>query len=206
MMGNDKEKGGNLPVQDRRNRVTATSGKDKLYIVTERQVFADMKNAGFTLMELMIAIALGVILLGIGIPSLGSLLKDSTANYESERLIKILRFARTQAISDQQTVTACLINNDNECVEQDPVQLLVFIDDDGDAELDEGEVEIARTPAFTLDATISSTRPRVLFAADGTSLGTNMTVRVCISEEPRVDVVIAASGRSSKSETTSICP
>ena len=29
-----------------------------------------MKNAGFTLMELMIAIALGVILLGIGIPSL----------------------------------------------------------------------------------------------------------------------------------------
>jgi len=29
-MGNDKEKGGNLPVQDRRNRVTATSGKDKL--------------------------------------------------------------------------------------------------------------------------------------------------------------------------------
>ncbi|WP_235689129.1 prepilin-type N-terminal cleavage/methylation domain-containing protein, partial [Aeromonas veronii] len=69
MMGNDKEKGGNLPVQDRRNRVTATSGKDKLYIVTERQAFADMKNAGFTLMELMIAIALGVILLGIGIPS-----------------------------------------------------------------------------------------------------------------------------------------
>lgn len=165
-----------------------------------------MKNSGFTLMELMIAITLGVILLGIGIPSLGTLLKNSRANYESERLIKHLRFARNQAISDQQTVTACLVNSGNECVDKQPVQLLVFIDDNDNSKLDNGETELSRTPAFSADATLSSTRPRVLFAPDGTSIGTNMTIRVCISEEPRIDLAIAQSGRSSKTESTTICP
>lgn len=165
-----------------------------------------MKNSGFTLMELMIAVALGVILLGIGIPSLSSLLKDSTANYESERLMKHLRFARNQAINDQQTVTACLINSSNQCVLTNPSQFLVFTDDNNNSRLDSGETELSRTPAFESDVTISSTRTRLLFAADGTSLGTNMTIKVCVSDEHEIDLVIAASGRSSRTETTTICP
>ncbi|MFB2857527.1 GspH/FimT family pseudopilin [Aeromonas allosaccharophila] len=186
--------------------MTVICGRDKLYIVTERQAFADMKNAGFTLMELMIAIALGVILLGIGIPSLGTLLKDSTANYESERLIKHLRFARSQAISDQQTVTACLINSSNQCVSTNPSQFLVFTDNNNNSRLDIGETELVRTPAFASDAIISATRSRVLFAPDGTSLGTNMTIKICVSEEPEIDLVIAVSGRSTRTDTTTICP
>ncbi|WP_033135495.1 type IVa pilus pseudopilin TppE [Aeromonas finlandensis] len=165
-----------------------------------------MKQHGFTLLELMIAIALGVILLGIGIPSLGDLLKENTAKYESERLMKHLHFARNQAISDQQTVTACLINSNDQCVSTNPNQFLVFTDDNSNSRLDIGETELARTPAFASDAIISSTRTRVLFAPDGTSLGTNMTIKVCVSEEPEIDLVIAVSGRSSRTDTTTICP
>ncbi|MGE6125149.1 GspH/FimT family pseudopilin [Aeromonas rivipollensis] len=172
----------------------------------ERHIQVHMKNNGFTLLELMVSISLAVILLGIGIPSLGSLLKDSNVEYETERLLKHLRFARNQAISDQQTVTACLVNGSDECVDKQPVQLLVFIDDNDNSKLDNGENELSRTSAVSADATLSSTRPRVLFAPDGTSIGTNMTIRVCISEEPRIDLAIAQSGRSSRTETTTICP
>ncbi|ELI6434339.1 type IVa pilus pseudopilin TppE [bacterium 19CA06SA08-2] len=165
-----------------------------------------MKQAGFTLLELMIAIALAVILLGIGIPSLGSLLQDNRANYESERLMKHLRFARNQAISDQQTVTACLVNTGNQCVTNSPSQLLVFTDSNSNARLDNGETELSRTPVFSADTSLSSTRTRVLFATDGTSLGTNMTISICVSGEPTINLVIAASGRSSKTDTAVICP
>lgn len=165
-----------------------------------------MKQRGFTLLELMLAIALGVILLAIGIPALSDLLKENTANYESERLMKHLRFARNEAISEQQTVSACLINNANQCVSSNSAQLLVFADTNNNSQLDNGETELARTPTFSSSAAITSTRTRVLFAPDGTSLGTNMTIKVCVSQEPEIDLVIAVSGRSSRTDTTTICP
>ena len=57
---------------------------------------------GFTLLELMIAVSLGIILLGIGAPAMSSLLSENSLRFESRTLLKYLRFARSQAIDNQQ--------------------------------------------------------------------------------------------------------
>ena len=98
-------------------------------------MFAMAKDVkGVTLLGLMIAVSLGVILLGIGAPAMSSLLSENSLRFESRTLLKYLRFARSQAIDNQQSVTACLANASDNCVTANPTQLLVFVDNDAPAD------------------------------------------------------------------------
>ena len=213
MMGNDKEKGGNLPVQDGRNHVTAISGRDKLYVVTERQAFADMKNAGFTLMELMIAIALGVILLGIGIPSLSNLLGSNNLATQEKSLLNHLNYARQQAISNQQTVTLCLTTLNNateECIpaaQHGANRLLAFIDSNSDLKLNGSEVTLAASPAYPAELAISADAQALHFIPDGTITSDNtVTFSLCISGEKGIEIEVMPAGRAHSQASGAVCP
>ncbi|MDX7897586.1 GspH/FimT family pseudopilin [Aeromonas media] len=163
---------------------------------------------GFTLLELMIAVSLGVILLGIGAPAMSSLLSENSLRFESRTLLKYLRFARSQAIDNQQSVTACLANASDNCVTANPTQLLVFVDNDAPADniLNNSDQFLARTSAFAGTLTISNNRISTTFSPDGTSLGSNATISLCSSGNAQVNLVIAQSGRSSQSTQANVCP
>ncbi|MCS3834365.1 type IV fimbrial biogenesis protein FimT [Aeromonas veronii] len=168
-----------------------------------------IKNVkGFTLLELMIAISLGVILLGIGAPAISSLLSENSLRFESRTLLKYLRFARSQAIDNQQSVTACLANASDNCVTANPTQLLVFVDNDSprDNILNNSDQFLARTAAFSGTLTIANNRISTTFSPDGTSLGSNATISLCSSGNAQVNLVIAQSGRSSQSTQANVCP
>lgn len=163
---------------------------------------------GFTLLELMIAVSLGVILLGIGAPAMSSLLSENSLRFESRTLLKYLRFARSQAIDNQQSVTACLANASDNCVTANPTQLLVFVDNDAPADniLNNSDQFLARTSAFAGTLTVSNNRISTTFSPDGTSLGSNATISLCSSGNAQVNLVIAQSGRSSQSTQANVCP
>ena len=163
---------------------------------------------GFTLLELMIAVSLGVILLGIGAPAMSSLLSENSLRFESRTLLKYLRFARSQAIDNQQSVTACLANASDNCVTANPTQLLVFVDNDAPADniLNNSDQFLARTAAFAGTLTISNNRISTTFSPDGTSLGSNATISLCSSGNAQVNLVIAQSRRSSQSTQANVCP
>ena len=162
---------------------------------------------GFTLLELMIAVSLGVILLGIGAPAMSSLLSENSLRFESRTLLKYLRFARSQAIDNQQSVTACLANASDNCVTANPTQLLVFVDNDAPADniLNNSDQFLARTTAFAGTLTISNNRISTTFSPDGTSLGTNATITLCRSGNAQINLVISPSGRTTQSTQANIC-
>ncbi|MGY3942304.1 GspH/FimT family pseudopilin [Aeromonas tecta] len=161
---------------------------------------------GFTLLELMIAVSLGIILLGIGAPAMSSLLNENTLQFESRSVLKYLRFARSQAVDNQQTVTACLANASDNCVTASPTQLLVFIDDNGNNILNSGEQFLARSPTFPRTLTAANNRISTTFSPDGTSLVTNATLSLCSPGNAQVNLVIAPSGRTTQSTQANICP
>ena len=166
---------------------------------------------GFTLLELMIAVSLGVILLGIGAPAMSSLLSENSLRFESRTLLKYLRFARSQAIDNQQSVTACLANASDNCVTANPTQLLVFVDDNDNNILNNGELLLARSHTFPSNFTAAdessvSSRLSTVFSPDGTSLVANTTLNLCSPGNALVNLVIAPSGRSSQSTQADVCP
>ncbi|MNG84318.1 hypothetical protein D3C79_430530 [compost metagenome] len=161
---------------------------------------------GFTLLELMIAVSLGVILLGIGAPAMSSLLNENTLQLESRTVLKYLRFARSQAVDNQQSVTACLANASDNCVTANPTQVLIFVDTNGNNVLNNGEQFLARSPAFPRSLTATNNRTSTTFSPDGTSLVTNATLSLCSPGNAQVNLVIAPSGRATQSTQANTCP
>jgi type IV fimbrial biogenesis protein FimT len=65
---------------------------------------------GFTLIELMIALAIGAILLMLGLPSFNEFLRNSEIRSTTESLVNGLRVARTEAVRRNQLVTFTLVS------------------------------------------------------------------------------------------------
>ncbi|MCE9678016.1 GspH/FimT family pseudopilin [Shewanella sp. AS1] len=73
------------------------------------------KIKGFTLVELMVTIAVAAILLAIGVPSLTSVYESIRVNNNIEKINNILAFARNQAISYGATVNVCAYASATSC-------------------------------------------------------------------------------------------
>lgn len=70
---------------------------------------------GFTLVELMVTIAVAAILLTVGVPSLKSLYDAYRGSSEISRIQQALSFARNQAISYGAPVAVCPNNDGSSC-------------------------------------------------------------------------------------------
>lgn len=66
-----------------------------------------INQRGFTLIELMVTIAVIAILLAIGVPSLTALYESSRADSEIHKINDAFLFARNQAVNYGATVTIC---------------------------------------------------------------------------------------------------
>ncbi|PKQ80724.1 GspH/FimT family pseudopilin [Aeromonas sobria] len=176
-----------------------------------------MKNAGFTLMELMIAIALGVILLGIGIPSLSNLLGSNNLATQEKSLLNHLNYARQQAISNQQTVTLCLtaVTMSNSitvegCIpanQRGTNRLLAFIDSNNDLKLNGSEMTISSSPEFPAELTISADAQALRFSPDGTITSDNEVIfSLCISGEKTIEIEVMPAGHAHSQASGAVCP
>lgn len=81
-----------------------------------------MKRAqtGFTLLELMLVVTIAGILLGIGIPAMGNLIRSARITGAANDVMAGLHFARSEAIKRRVPVTFCAstdpLNNNPVCV------------------------------------------------------------------------------------------
>jgi len=66
-----------------------------------------MKSKGFTLVELMVVIAVMSVLLTVGIPSFTFMIKTNSVNTERDNLFNSLVYARTEAITRGETISIC---------------------------------------------------------------------------------------------------
>jgi len=72
-------------------------------------------NSGFTLLELMVGVAVAAILLTIGIPSFTSSVKQNQAMTDANSLSRLLTLARSEALARGQTVTLCVSSDGSSC-------------------------------------------------------------------------------------------
>jgi type IV fimbrial biogenesis protein FimT len=109
------------------------------------------RQAGFSMTELMIVMAIVAILLGIGVPSYRYITNSYRMSAEVNGLLGDLQYARAEAIREGQTVTVCVSTNRTTCT-GGPAWAggwIVFSDLNASAQVDPGDTVLRVQSALT---------------------------------------------------------
>ena len=151
-----------------------------------------LHNLGFSLIELMITVALAAIVLAMGVPAFGDLVQDNRMATLINDLVTDLNLARSEAIKQAVPLTICKRNtagtNCNNAGNWSDGWIVFSdlndngnLDDDGDANLCEtGEDCVLRAHApFPASNLVKFSRNRLTYDAQGFSYGYTGTFVFC---------------------------
>jgi len=151
-----------------------------------------MKNAhtGFTLLELMIALTIGGLLLGMAVPSFTNMIPNNRLTAEANNLVTAFNIARSEAINRRGTITICPSTNQTSCNGDSW--------DDGWIVLDDATDEVIQVfSAMKGHPTIDSTADSVQYTAAGfLNGGAAVSIGICMDgvDQGR-QINITATGR-----------
>ena len=137
---------------------------------------------GFTLVELMVTVAVAIIMLAVAVPGFNDITRSNKLTTHVNTFVLALRLARNEGIKSS-GATLCASNNQTSCAGGDWTKgWILFSDFDLDGAVDAGEpiirVNEAMPTTFTLP-TVSATT--VTYAGTGflNSAGASLTVTFC---------------------------
>jgi len=157
---------------------------------------------GFTLLELMLAITVAAVILGLGAPNMAEFIRNNRMTSAANDVLAALHMARTEAVKRRAWTVMCMSANPNATTPTCTAAgrgWIVFVDDadpaasdanDGNLVVDAGETIMLRhetaPDSITLTTAPNGNRGYIAFAASGFSravaAGTPLTsIRMCDS-------------------------
>lgn len=171
-----------------------------------------MLSRGFTLIELMITIAIAAILLSVAVPNYQSFVTNTRLTTQANELMTDIALARSEAVKRNQRVTICISSDNQTCTGGTAwgVGRIVFVDfgtvgsfaaGDGDTIL---KVSQALTAGFTLTSANFTNSAHFQFNGRG-SAPDDGALTLCKSGVVGRVISITATGRASVAPTASAC-
>ncbi len=159
---------------------------------------ASERQLGFTIIELMFTLAVGAVLLAIGIPSFQATIKNNRIVAASNNIAGAIGYARTEAIKRGDTIHVGPGTGN--------VGIVVWDDGDGDDSWDAGE-ELRVWPALPANVTVTSGNSRTFYAFRGngeTTMASQDVISVCDDRtgERGNDFTLLISGSVSRASVT----
>jgi type IV fimbrial biogenesis protein FimT len=168
------------------------------------------RGHGFTLIELMVAIAVVSILLTLAVPSMRTFIVDNGISARTNDLVASLALARSEAAKRGVSAGVCASTDGTTCGSAATWSdgWLVYADSNNSGAMNSGDevikVETALSSGMTL--TNGSSVTAVQYGPNGTPsviAGTNFTL--CKSGYKGRTIAISPSGRASSSKTSANC-
>ena len=176
------------------------------------------RGSGFTLVELIIVLAVVSLLLGLGVPAFQRLQESTRIQSQVRQLMSDIILTRSEAIKRNVQVVMCpspsYLSAIPECSGVYAEGWLIFEDRDRDRRLDAAE-EVIRTAnrlpeglTLTNRAATRDASELIVFRPDGTS-GRNRTLMICSRARPDIpswSVVLNIIGRPRMARGWGDCP
>ncbi len=131
-----------------------------------------MKNirqfSGFTLVELMVTVAIAAILLAVAAPSFTTLISGSNADSYTKKLRSAFAYARNEAVNRGVTIRVCASTNTTACSGGSATWgsgWIIFIDTDDDVVIDAGEEVLRVEDTSSLNVTVDDNGAALAFSA-----------------------------------------
>ena len=139
-------------------------------------------SAGFTLMELMVVMAVLGILSFWAVPGMNGMIQNAEARAEIRALTSAINDARHQSIHTRIPHTLCPLDTSNRCKTQWRNPLTLFLDFNRNRRLDSGESVLRTIPAAK--ANVFRNYPRTAFSFDprGFAGGFNGSFQYCYTD------------------------
>lgn len=168
------------------------------------------RTAGFSLIELMIAVFVMAVAIGISVPMFTNVVNGSRLTSNANELVAAMQSARAEAIRQNRRTSLCGSDDGLNCSNTTPWRgWVVFADANGNGLVDAGERVRSgniEAPIQVLpSANITAANNRILFRADGLAYGNGgmlleANLRVCLPTsnppENMRDVNLAMGGRA----------
>ncbi|MFT5220517.1 MAG: type IV fimbrial biogenesis protein FimT [Planctomycetota bacterium] len=121
------------------------------------------KNSGYTLIELMVTVALIGIVMAVGIPSMSDFIKNDRLSTHINILVGHLALARSTSVTGHQQVVICASSNQTSCNSTNWANgWLVFVDRDTNSDVSAGDDLLRVKDALTGDNTLVSSAGSVI--------------------------------------------
>lgn len=132
------------------------------------------RNSGFTLIELMVTIAVLAIIVTMGVPSFRNIIVSNSVSFDRDEFFSLVTFARSEAVKRGTAVTICKSSDGSSCDDSLAWNAgwMAFHDANGDGVKDSGD-DIVRTVG-ALDGQVavshSAGEDRVTYGSQGVLL------------------------------------
>lgn len=168
------------------------------------------KSNGFTLIELMLTLAIAVILLTVAVPSFQQSIRNNRTTTQANEVFTAFSMARMKAIEQGETVTVCSSSDQASCSGSTDWKTgwIAFTDEDGDQTRDGTDCGAALTDdcllrvwgALKSDAVLTGSASFIELIADGrANAALTITLKAsssCGTNEQRT-ISVASTGRAS---------
>ena len=145
-----------------------------------------MKAKGFTLLELMITLAIVAILLVVAVPSFQTFIESNRLTASSNLFLTMLSYARSEAVRRGGTVSicagsnnACVCNAGDGCDNNWKNGYLIFFDANGNCTIDAQDQVLRVGDRITGDSKVTGAGCFTFTAAGGITANNNQTVSIC---------------------------
>lgn len=166
--------------------------------------------AGFTLVELLVAVAIMAIIASIALPSFGNMLRRSRLTASANELVAALQTARMEAVRRNARITVCPSTTGSACAGANWARVAVLDERAAEALRD---VSLAASLQATGNAAVLANASKIQFDPSGfASVGTGVragTVTLCMPKLPatsnamRVNVDVS---RVTVTKSAASCP
>jgi len=139
-------------------------------------------KTGFTLIELMVTVSIVGILLAVGVPNFLVFMQNNRLVAQSNDVVTIFNYARSEAIKRNLPVTVCSSANNTSCAGSTSWEtgFIAFVDNDGDGAVDVGEQVLqVRQPIEGGNTLRSNNITFTRYLPNGFSNSPGGTLRLC---------------------------